>query len=130
VDAVDFSTPAVARASGHCRHHRHLRFHVSDLLRFRAAAPYDLVLCSEVLYYLWNPERLRREVRSRLGQLVAPGGDLLVVWGGIRLPQDWRAVLTHGGRLQAMHDEIVEDPVRPYRLLLLRGAPSVHGGES
>ncbi|MGI8846775.1 MAG: class I SAM-dependent DNA methyltransferase [Candidatus Dormibacteria bacterium] len=52
VVAVDFSAVAVARARKRNQHPEIVEFSQADLVHFRTAHPVDLVVCSEVLYYL------------------------------------------------------------------------------
>lgn len=120
LDAIDIARPAVKRARSHCRHHRHLKFHAADLLGFRARRRYDLVLCSEILSYFWNPVRIRRAVKRKLERLLAPNGHLIIVWGGYRLVQDWDASLQQDSRLRLLRSELLDDPVRPYRVSLFQ----------
>jgi hypothetical protein len=43
-------------------------------------------------------------------------GCLVVVWGGIRLDQDWDAFLTQGAELEVKSSSYYQDDVRPYRI--------------
>lgn len=119
LDAIDFIPRVVERARSYCQRHPHVRVHVSDLLRFSTCRPYDLIMCSEILYYLWNPVRCRRAARQKLETLIAPHGHLLVVWGGCRLEQDWDSFL-QGSQLRLVRSEMQDDAVRPYRMSLLQ----------
>lgn len=115
------------RARSNCRHHRHSRFHSSDLLHYSARRPYDLVVCSEFLYYFWDLIRIRPAVKRKLERLLAPNGHLLVDWGGCRLVQDWNAHLQQGARLRLLRREMLADAVRPSRVSLFQSvqAPQV-----
>ncbi|MEW6364175.1 MAG: SAM-dependent methyltransferase [Acidobacteriota bacterium] len=129
LDAIDIARPAVERARRLCRHHRHLSFRSPDVLHFSARRPYDLVVCSEVLYYMWDPVWVRRAVKRKLERLLAPNGHLITSWGGYRLVQDWDAVLQQGARLRLVRSEMLDDPVRPYRVSLFQSVPSSPLGE-
>jgi hypothetical protein len=87
-----------------------------------------LILAAEILYFLWQPPRLRRKVRDRLVSLLAGGGTLVLVWGGYRLEQDWNAFLQDDGGLRLQTTRLVDDPERPYRISLVEPACVPRGG--
>jgi len=78
--AVDFSERALAFARTRLADRRGVRIERRDLPEETPAGPFDLVVCSDVLYY-WS-EDLICDALSRVEFALAPGGSFLVV--------DWR----------------------------------------
>jgi SAM-dependent methyltransferase len=114
--AVDISTKAAGLAQRRCRHLDHVLIRRADFLKLRENGTYDLILAAEILYFLWQPPRLRRAVRDKLAALLADGGTLIVVWGGFRLKQDWDAFLQEDGKLRLLRTKLHEDPERSFRI--------------
>ena len=120
--AVDISAAAVEETKRRCAHLDHVRVRRADFLALQERATFDLILAAEILYFMWQPLRLRRKVRERLISFLTAGGILVVVWGGYRLEQDWDAFLLDDGRLRMRSTKLVEDPERPYRISLFEKA--------
>ena len=79
--AVDCSAIAVARARERLAGTPHVRVEVRSVPDSIPEGPFDLIVCSEVLYY-WSAPLLRTAL-GRLRALLAPGGALLAVhWRG------------------------------------------------
>ena len=79
--AVDCSPTAVARARERLAGIPHVRVEQRSVPESIPEGPFDLVVCSEVLYY-WSAPLLRTAL-DRLRALLAPGGALLAVhWRG------------------------------------------------
>jgi len=116
LDGIDISSRAVIAARRRCRDLKHVRLFVSDFFSHPGKAIYDLVLCSEILYFFWEPRWLRQSAREAAIRLLAKGGTLVVVWGGFRLVQDWDSCLSESGKLRLRRTRLVNDPVRPYRI--------------
>jgi SAM-dependent methyltransferase len=74
---IDISRRAIRRARDRHRHQPHLEFIVGDVLAFRSSRRFDLITCSETLYYL-NLAQIEQAVRI-LSDHLAPGGRLLSV---------------------------------------------------
>ncbi len=73
---VDIAERAIKRA---CRSSGgNLRFTCLDILARRPPGQFDLVLCSEILYYFGRGDRLQL-VTERLRQAIRPGGQLILV---------------------------------------------------
>ncbi|MFC5826477.1 class I SAM-dependent methyltransferase [Nonomuraea insulae] len=72
---VDVSRHAVRNAEG--RAASPARFECLDIRHERPEGAFDLVVCSEMLYYVGNA-RVLRHVSHRLGALLSPGGVLVV----------------------------------------------------
>ncbi|MEO3867977.1 SAM-dependent methyltransferase [Nonomuraea sp. B12E4] len=75
---VDVSERALARARRRVPEDGRVRFIRADILTHRAEPRFDLVFCSETLYYLGRHERLCR-ASAQLGGLLGPGGVLVAV---------------------------------------------------
>ena len=75
--AVDASPTAVAHARDRLAAYDHVRVDHRVLPEDLPEGPFDLVVCSELLYY-WSADPLR-ELLARLESLVSPGGSLLAV---------------------------------------------------
>lgn len=93
--AVDISSVAVERAKSRVAGLPHVRVEQGEAPQELPAGPFDLIVCSDVLYYL--PARRMRRALDRLGEAVSPGGSLLSLhWLG-----DFGAPV----RGDAVHDE-------------------------
>lgn len=77
--AVDASALAVQRAQRRLSDFPNVSVHRSTLPEQMPDGPFDLILCSEVLYY-WNQDLLLRACRA-FESALAPGGVLLIVHG-------------------------------------------------
>jgi peptidoglycan/xylan/chitin deacetylase (PgdA/CDA1 family) len=75
--AADISDRALARAAERCRDFPNIAFRRLDLEVDPLPAGLDLIVCSEVLYYLADEAALRR-VAERLRDALAPGGRLVM----------------------------------------------------
>ena len=75
--AADISARALARAAERCEAFFNIAFRRLDLEADPLPAGLDLIVCSEVLYYLADEAALRR-VAERLRDALAPGGHLLM----------------------------------------------------
>jgi 2-polyprenyl-3-methyl-5-hydroxy-6-metoxy-1,4-benzoquinol methylase len=81
VQGVDFSEVAISLARKNTAQLSHLAFTVADIRKLNLWEKYDLVLCSEVLYYL-KPLDLAFFVKN-LEAWLKPGGWVIVVgWEG------------------------------------------------
>jgi predicted TPR repeat methyltransferase len=74
---IDFSPEAIAQARKKCSELPNLSFLVEDIRRFHMAEHYDLIVCSEVLYYLSPPDL--EQVIARLAEHTSPDGWLILV---------------------------------------------------
>jgi glycosyltransferase involved in cell wall biosynthesis/peptidoglycan/xylan/chitin deacetylase (PgdA/CDA1 family) len=74
--AIDISEKALERARLRCRHHANVQFRCLDLIDDAIPGEMDLIVCSEVLYFLENIDALR-EITEKLKRALAPGGRLL-----------------------------------------------------
>ncbi len=74
--AADISAVALGRAAERCRQRSNVRFLQLDLAGAELPGDMDLIVCSEVLYYLGDRERLE-QVARRMRAALKPGGHLL-----------------------------------------------------
>lgn len=77
VSALDAAPSAVARAQERLQCHPHVEVGQRDLPEELPAGPFDLIVCSEILYY-WSEEVLTAAV-PRLEAALAPAGSLIAV---------------------------------------------------
>lgn len=99
--AVDCSPTAVARARARLDGAAGVRVELACVPDRIPEGPFDLILCSEVLYY-WDPPLLRTAL-ARLRERLAPGGALVAV--------HWRGPVRHypqGG--EAVHRLLASEP--------------------
>ncbi len=71
--AADISDAALIRARERCRELRNIEFRQLDLVDHKLPANMDLIICSEVLYYLKDRAQLT-EVACKIRDALAPGG--------------------------------------------------------
>jgi peptidoglycan/xylan/chitin deacetylase (PgdA/CDA1 family) len=74
--ATDISATAMARAADRCRGDARVSFRQLDLAADELPQGVDLIVCSEVLYFLADEAELRR-VAERMAAALKPGGHLL-----------------------------------------------------
>lgn len=77
LQAADISTKALDRARVRCNGHQNIEFSQLDLSADPLPHDMDLIVCSEVLYYLDDETELQ-SVAKRLVQALRPGGYLVV----------------------------------------------------
>ena len=75
--AADIAAKALERAAQRCAGQPHVSFRQLDMRRDPLPGGFDLIVCSEVLYYIGDGLDLRRFAR-RLAAALVPGGHLLV----------------------------------------------------
>jgi peptidoglycan/xylan/chitin deacetylase (PgdA/CDA1 family) len=74
--ATDISATALERACDHCRSQKNIEFRQLDLVVDLLPEELDLIVCSEVLYYLDDEAELGR-VAQRLTAALKPGGHII-----------------------------------------------------
>jgi peptidoglycan/xylan/chitin deacetylase (PgdA/CDA1 family)/GT2 family glycosyltransferase len=74
--AADVSATALERAAVRCRDHANVDYQQLDLRTGTLPQEVDLIVCSEVLYYLDPPEV--RELAGRIRDALRPGGVLVM----------------------------------------------------
>lgn len=78
--ATDISQTALDRAAEACREHDNVTFQKLDLRTDPVPGKFDLIVCSEVLYYT-DGHRTLRGIARRLREHLEPGGLLLTAHG-------------------------------------------------
>jgi 2-polyprenyl-3-methyl-5-hydroxy-6-metoxy-1,4-benzoquinol methylase len=73
--AIDIAEPAVARTRARLSSQAHVRVEQRTVPAGLPAGPFDLIVCSDVLYYL--PARPLRRTLHSLAAMTAPGGTIL-----------------------------------------------------
>jgi peptidoglycan/xylan/chitin deacetylase (PgdA/CDA1 family)/SAM-dependent methyltransferase len=76
VQATDISAAALGRAAERCAGQSNVEFTQLDFFHEEIAGAWDLIVCSEVLYYT-NDQALLTSVARKIGAALAPGGMLL-----------------------------------------------------
>lgn len=107
---VDIAARAIRRASRSSG--RNLRFACLDILTQTPPGHFDLVLCSEMLYYFGRGERLRL-VTECLRQPVRPGGQLVLVHPWPEARQLYR-YLDADPRLRMVGEHVEHGVRRPF----------------
>jgi peptidoglycan/xylan/chitin deacetylase (PgdA/CDA1 family)/SAM-dependent methyltransferase len=74
--AADLSFIALSRARKRCARRRNVEFAQVDVFEGELEGAYDLVVCSELLYYAGTSEALDRGLRG-IGRALRPGGHVL-----------------------------------------------------
>ncbi len=80
--AADISDIALSRAAARCRAFPHVTFRRLDLGHDPLPGAFDLIVCSEVLYYQGTRERLRAAA-ARFADHLNPGGYLLTAHANV-----------------------------------------------
>ena len=75
--ATDISTTALERARDRCRSRENVTFRQLDFVSDPLPESLDLIVCSEVLYYLEDDVELAR-VAERLARALRPGGHIII----------------------------------------------------
>jgi len=76
LQAIDISATALRRAAERCADRRNVEFEQLDFFHEEIAGTWDLIVCSEVLYYT-SDEALLATLARKLGNALALGGVLL-----------------------------------------------------
>ena len=113
--AIDFSERAARLAQLRTRRFPHVRIERSDLREAMPSGPFDLIVCSELLYY-WDATEVTLAAR-RMERALAPSGTLLAVhWRGKDPDAPLDGDLAHdlldsSLRLRHTHGEVLSDYV-------------------
>jgi len=121
VVGVDFVPQALARARERCPR-PDVEFREMDITAELPPGEFDLVFCSEVLYYLGSLSAIRNVAR-RLCPKLQPGGHLVLVgpWPAARLFH--RPFLSHPD-LRVVREHVERNLARPYAVTCLERVPS------
>ena len=80
--AADISAVAIERARARCGDVTNVRFAWCDISRELPAGEFDLIVCSEILYYMKDRYALQ-DVARRIGRLLKPGGSLVMAHANV-----------------------------------------------
>jgi len=81
--ATDISRRAIERASERCRDCQNTEFRVLDFVESELPPEQDLIVCSEVLYYM-DDEKILEQVCRKIAAALEPGGCLVTAHAHIR----------------------------------------------
>ncbi|MFG2074284.1 Nodulation protein S (NodS) [Nonomuraea maritima] len=112
ITGVDVSERALERARSRMPDAGRVRFLRADILTHRAEPRYDLVFCSETLYYLGRHDRLRR-ASDQLSRLLGPGGVLVAVHPWPEAVRLHRFLDAHAS-LSRLTERVYTAPPRPF----------------
>ena len=80
--AADISTVAMERARQRCERFPHVRFEWCDIARALPSGEFDVITCSEILYYLQDRYALQDFVQ-RVARLLKPGGSIVAATANV-----------------------------------------------
>ncbi|MFG1705821.1 class I SAM-dependent methyltransferase [Nonomuraea sp. M3C6] len=109
---VDVSARALARARQRVPEDGRVRFIQADILTHRPDRSFDLVFCSETLYYLGRHERLRR-ASAQLSALLEPDGVLVAVHPWPEATRLHHYLDSHAA-LSRLTEQVYQAPPRPF----------------
>jgi len=113
---LDFSTRAVAIARERLRGVENVRLHVGQFPHDAPDGPWDVIVCSEILYYL-DPEELASAIAWLSTQLTAGSCVLAVSWRGVGIDEPLRGDDVHDALRRELGPWHAYDGRRPcYRL--------------
>ena len=118
VVGLDISARAVARAKERCTAFPGAQIEQLDVLQELPSGLFDLVVCTEVLYYL-EPRTLGN-LRDRVVERVRPGGNLLLVHCWPQAEMFHHEVFAASPLLKPVQTQLVSDNPRPYAMVLFR----------
>lgn len=129
---VDVSATAVERARARCAHLPRLRFRQFDFIHEDLDERFDVIICSEVLYYI--PPGKRLDVARKIASWLKPDGDLVLVHTWRIYTRDWDDIYGDGGaeRLHQMFSHVlgmpmvVETATSDYQIKVLRATAPVY----
>jgi trans-aconitate methyltransferase len=119
---VDVSERALARARQRVAGNGRVRFIRADILTHRPELRFDLVFCSETLYYLGRHERLRRAC-ARLGELLGPDGVLVAVHPWPEAARLHRYLDSHAA-LSRLTEQVYTATPRPFAITIYGTRPA------
>jgi SAM-dependent methyltransferase len=127
---IDVSAVAVDRARAHCADLSGVAFRQVDFIDDELAERFDVIFCSEVLYYI--PPWKRGQVARKIAGWLKPGGDLVLVHTWRETTREWGDIYGEGGaeRLHRLFTGVVGLPVvaergtDDYQILVVRSAPT------
>jgi 2-polyprenyl-3-methyl-5-hydroxy-6-metoxy-1,4-benzoquinol methylase len=113
---VDISRKAIKRARSLGR--AHTSYETADILHYKPRQSYDVILLSEVLYYL--PTTKVAGFLRRLSAFLTPGGVMMIqVWAGADSP-GLAAAIGNSGLVRATETMTALDASNPRTVYILR----------
>jgi SAM-dependent methyltransferase len=119
ITSIDFSQKAIELARENCRNCTHVEFIQQDITTFRSPEKYDLLFCSEVLYYL-DDDGFSRLLRN-IADMAAEKAELVVT---CRL-DDERVRKRLEETFTLKRSKASEEWLRPYAIYLFDVNPSI-----
>lgn len=115
---MEFVAAAVTRARERLADRPHVTFVEGNVSDGLPEGPFDLVLCSEILYYL-GPSRRVRSLAQRVVDVLTSGGNLLLLsaWPAARVIH---RPFTRHRELELVAEHVEHDDTRPYLIQVLR----------
>ncbi len=80
--ATDVSEIALKRCAERCSEHQNIQYQRLDLVSEKIDGRYQLMICSEVLYYAGSRKRLRK-IAQKMANSILPDGYLVMVHGNV-----------------------------------------------
>lgn len=126
---VDLSATAVQRARERCTDLTGVSFRQLNFVRDDLDERFDVIFCSEVLYYI--PPWRRTGVARRIASWLKPGGDLVLVHTWQHSTREWDDIYGEGGA-ESLHrlfthviglPVIMEESTGDYAITIARAAP-------
>ncbi|PZG11757.1 class I SAM-dependent methyltransferase [Nonomuraea aridisoli] len=122
ITGVDVSERALERARARVPEGGRVRFVRADILTHEAEPCFDLVFCSETLYYLGRHDRLRR-ASDQLSALLGPDGVLVAVHPWPEARRLHRFLDGHAS-LSRLTERVFTTPPRPFTVAVYGTKPA------
>lgn len=123
--AVDFSQEVLRIAKNTNVGKKNLRLARGNIRSVNLQSKFDVIVCAEVLYYVDNADVPR--VARNLDNHLAEDGIIVSVSGNVAYLDCCEQELSRV--IGIVHQEVVEDPRRPYRYIVFGRAPAQSGCE-
>jgi SAM-dependent methyltransferase len=129
---VDIAETAIDRARARCADLPSAQFRQFDFIRDDLDDCFDVIFCSEVLYYV--PPWRRTEVARKIASWLKPGGHLVLVHTCRKYTRTWNDIYGEGGadRLHRLFTHVLGLPViceqvnDRYEIKIVRAAPPIY----
>ncbi|TDD36154.1 methyltransferase domain-containing protein [Nonomuraea terrae] len=122
ITGVDVSERALERARARVPENGRVRFLQADILTHQVEPRFDLVFCSETLYYLGRHDRLHR-ASDQLSALLAPDGVLVAVHPWPEARRLHRFLDGHPS-LSRLTERVYTTPPRPFTVAAYGAKPA------
>ena len=116
--AIDVAQGAITYARRYCRPCTNVRFFRCDLRNLRLRRKFDVIVCAEVVYYVREDDA--HHVCQMLHDHLAPAGIVVLVGEGGGISMSWETRLRT--EFDTVQTDTVDDPGRPYRIVILEAA--------